>query len=146
MSDEQITIILERAGVDWTADVTATTDVEGDVDVLDGQHLAGDGPGTLLERIGQHLDAREAQRLTRVHGLEGAVPAAEEDRELYGDVARVLEVLEGAGGPVPNADLERLVGFPFVRLQLALDHAEADDVVELRRGEGWALKRPPSAL
>lgn len=61
--DELIIIALGRSDDDWSAQVQSSTPG------VEAKRVAGDGPGDVLERIGQDLDAREAARLTAARGL-----------------------------------------------------------------------------
>lgn len=157
MSTDRYRIVLEREpDASWSAELVTLDEHDVPAHSMMSGSAHSSSPGEVLERIGQRLDELEAARLDREHGFpappDGVVPlapgawagaaqpATAEDRELAGDVARVLEVLEDAGGPSSTLSIAGLASFarsgPMgddgrMRALRALRQAEADDVVEL---------------
>lgn len=129
MSDrERLTVRVSRDGLEWAASLHETADDGGGVepDVL--AEAAGSGPGEVLEQIGQELDRREAERMTAVVQA-GGVPLTDEERELYGDLAAVLEVLERRGAVAPTDAIASAAALDIARARRALEQAERDGVV-----------------
>jgi hypothetical protein len=154
---DHYTIDLERTGNRWTARAQAVGVARGD------------GPGQVLEAIGQELDAREARRLTHEAGGDAAGSPLTIDeaveRALQRDVAAVLEVLErtarqdaGAGeAEVTTGDVAQRAGFvadairshgaPRATLEL-VDEAERRARRALERGvdDGVIVRRDTAEL
>lgn len=150
-------IDLERSGNRWTARAQ-------DLGVA-----RGDGPGEVLEALGQELDAREAQRLTRERTLWGLPVATspgippgtaavgqitvEEavERALAADVATVLEVLEetarhaddAGDAEVTTGDVAQRAGFvtDAIRARVGATRATLELVDEAERRARRALER-----
>lgn len=145
MPDDAIEVRLTRHGERWTAHALSRH-----INAARGNGILGiagpnasqvaahaDGPAAALELVGQDLDRREAQRLTRAaRGDYGPVITVEDavKRALAADVAAVVKVLEdtdrrlGTQGAVTTQDVAVRAGFadgPATTLPIEARHEAA---------------------
>lgn len=152
MHDRYRIILERRPGGGWNAELVPLGDDYRPA-TLTGTSGHADGPGAALELVGQELDRREAERLTReARGEAGQITVEEAvERALAADVATVLEVLEetarhaddAGDAEVTTGDVAQRAGFvtDAIRARVGATRATLELVDEAERRARRALER-----